>query len=130
MPYKDKEKAKESKRASYLRLRGARPQLLITERYSMLKYRYKGEDILSIEEFTELVDGEVCHYCGGPLSKHGIALDRMDNTKGHLAWNCVPCCGRCNYTFGDYYTYAEKLLLAETIKLIDERRRCNDNCTN
>ena len=122
MPYKDQEKARASKRASYLRLRGARSQLLITERYSFLKFRSKGQEVLSFDEYKALVEGQSCHYCDGPLSKHGIAIDRMDNSKGHVVGNCVPCCGRCNYTFGDYYSYEEKLMLAETIKKIDQLR--------
>lgn len=40
----------------------------------------------------------VCHYCGksGP---NGI--DRVDNSKGYLKTNCVPCCKHCNYVKGD-----------------------------
>jgi hypothetical protein len=123
MPYKDKEMNKAAKRASYLRLKAARPEALITERYSILKYRYKEEGILSLDEYASLISERACHYCGGPLLKRGIGIDRLDCGQGHIAGNCVPCCTRCNSTFWDHYTYEEKLLLAETLRKIDRLRK-------
>ena len=35
-----------------------------------------------------------CYYCGDTIN--GIGIDRVDNKKGYLLSNCVPCCGDCN----------------------------------
>ncbi len=37
-----------------------------------------------------------CFYCQGALSPTGHSLDRVDNTRGYLMSNVVPCCGTCN----------------------------------
>ena len=61
---------------------------------------------LTQEQFLDLT-GKSCHYCGveprqtydrigsnGAYTYNGI--DRVDNSKGYVIENCVPCCGRCN----------------------------------
>lgn len=63
-----------------------------------------------------------CHYCGIKLNETGIGLDRKDNGVGYLYNNVVPCCGLCNTTKSDNFTYDEMLILAQTIKLILESR--------
>ena len=40
-----------------------------------------------------------CAYCGDNDCKK--TLDRIDNTLGHLKYNVVTCCIRCNLTRGD-----------------------------
>lgn len=61
---------------------------------------------LSKEEFKILTKGD-CHYCGGhPSSVYSKptyngdyiynGVDRVDNSKGYVLENCVPCCKRCN----------------------------------
>lgn len=35
-----------------------------------------------------------CHYCGEEID--GIGLDRIDNSKGYILKNVVPCCSECN----------------------------------
>ncbi len=62
---------------------------------------------LSKEQFRELVK-QNCYYCGqepnqiyksqnqtGEYIYNG--LDRIDNTKGYIVDNVVPCCGVCNW---------------------------------
>ena len=63
---------------------------------------------LTIEEFGNIIDKN-CFYCGcppsnshsrdrrsnGPCVYNGI--DRVDNNKGYVMDNVVPCCKRCNY---------------------------------
>jgi hypothetical protein len=67
------------------------------------------------EEFKELVLKD-CYYCGTPplketrnMSENSIfihnSIDRIDNSKGYIKENCVPCCEKCN---GMKYTYTEK----------------------
>jgi hypothetical protein len=62
---------------------------------------------LTDEEFDELIVGD-CHYCGDetPATAMGqgktsgdfkyTGIDRLDNTKGYVRYNCVSCCWRCN----------------------------------
>ncbi len=64
---------------------------------------------LSAEQFRS-VSQKNCHYCGSsPANKHKPArpragadsfvysgLDRVDNTRGYLDGNVVPCCALCN----------------------------------
>ena len=57
-------------------------------------------------EFRQLISTD-CYYCGtkptqiadykkgnGTYIYNGV--DRLDNTKGYIVGNCVPCCGECN----------------------------------
>ncbi len=61
---------------------------------------------LSKDEFRYITSQD-CYYCGshpyqeilgdkcnGKYVYNGI--DRVDNTKGYIYENCVPCCGVCN----------------------------------
>lgn len=61
---------------------------------------------IDIEYFANLTKME-CGYCGSkprnvflPNSKNGPyiynGIDRLDNTKGYIIENCVPCCETCN----------------------------------
>lgn len=62
---------------------------------------------LSETEFKSLILSN-CHYCGSPPSQIKTdrkraggsivytGIDRMDNTQGYKASNCVPCCSVCN----------------------------------
>ena len=42
---------------------------------------------------------KACQYCGETRLR--MTLDRVDNDKGHLKTNVVPCCIRCNYLRSD-----------------------------
>jgi hypothetical protein len=66
----------------------------------------RGHDFkLTKDEFCGLI-ACACHYCGSPpsllspLPRHPEfrfnGVDRVDNTKGYLLDNCVPCCAICN----------------------------------
>lgn len=60
-----------------------------------------------------------CVYCG---DTHLIGCDRIDNSKGHLKTNVVPCCCSCNKARGDSFSYEEMLVLGNTIKQIKSNR--------
>lgn len=79
---------------------------------------------LSKEQFSEITK-QNCYYCGkepsqvvnlrgcnGEYVYNGI--DRLDNSKGYTADNCVPCCGFCNkakQTMGveDFYSWIDRV---------------------
>lgn len=60
---------------------------------------------LTYSEF-EAICTKACHYCGRPPEVRSTAavpvngVDRVDNSAGYLAHNCVPCCKRCNMLKG------------------------------
>ena len=62
---------------------------------------------LGIDDFRNLIESQ-CHYCGVEPKVHFTAIgcageyawngiDRVDNSKGYLISNCVPCCKQCNF---------------------------------
>ena len=62
---------------------------------------------LTNKQFEDLTK-QSCYYCGtapsniwnGIRGQHGWVfngVDRVDNTKGYLPENCVPCCKYCNH---------------------------------
>ena len=69
----------------------------IRGRYTMYKKcaKYRGYPfLLTLDEFISLWD-QNCSYCGEKIE--GIGLDRIDNNKGYIIQNVVPCCEICNY---------------------------------
>jgi len=80
---------------------------------SSIYARYKNSVIknkrgfkLSRKQFVELVN-QNCHYCNAPpsnMSKTKLyknyslysGIDRVNNEKGYVIGNCVPCCKVCN----------------------------------
>lgn len=72
--------------------------------------------------YAELIRDLTCHYCLGLIGKWGHGLDRMDNSKPHLASNVVPCCGFCNSLKGDKVSYEEMMLLIPGLREIRLRR--------
>lgn len=86
---------------------------------------------LNYEDFVNIIKDSNCHYCGkkliynpysrGSRSKHmsrAYQLDRMDNNKGYLINNVVPCCWYCNRMKSDIYTYEEFIKLSPVLKEI------------
>jgi len=67
---------------------------------------------LTEEQFKNITQKD-CFYCGAKpnnISKHKRhngsyiynGIDRVDNTKGYIIGNAVPCCKRCNQAKKDY----------------------------
>jgi len=53
------------------------------------------EYVLSPAEFETIVK-KPCHYCNHYKDGEVIGIDRVDNTKGYISENVVPCCWLCN----------------------------------
>jgi len=69
--------------------------------------------VLSPDIFRDLLRSN-CHYCGSPpaqlaMDPHFLrsgfilynGIDRVDNGKGYIPDNCVPCCHICNQAKSD-----------------------------
>jgi hypothetical protein len=88
---------------------------------------------LTFEQFLEFTKEKQCHYCKDSLiwkefakwktNLGGYNLDRKDNSKGYSKENCVPCCGDCNKTRGDRYTYEKFMVLAPVLQHIKNARK-------
>lgn len=51
---------------------------------------------LTVNQFDELTK-QPCFYCGGYCnSNYHTGLDRVDNSRGYVLDNLVPCCQMCN----------------------------------
>lgn len=89
-------------------------------RYRGLKYRCSKKGIkltLSLEDFSDLVDGKSCTYCNNPINHtYGSGLDRKDNSKGYTKSNAVPCCATCNSIKGDKLSYEEMMICMGAIR--------------
>jgi hypothetical protein len=57
-----------------------------------------------------------CFYCGTSLREvTGCSLDRIDNTKGYVLDNVLPCCGFCNRIRSDLLTIEENQVAINAI---------------
>lgn len=81
--------------------------------------RKKGLATCSKEEFYKVLDVVICFYCGfsGP-----IGVDRMDNTRGHVLGNMVPCCGLCNAIKSNVFTVDEMIIFGLSVRFVRLRR--------
>jgi 5'-deoxynucleotidase YfbR-like HD superfamily hydrolase len=102
--------------------------------YNKLLYKAEKDNhtvTLSYEDYLVFTDTETCHYCGAEIywcktkvrkKAEGHNLDRKDNSLGYSIENCVVCCGDCNRTKGDRYTYDEFMLLSHGLRLVQYLR--------
>jgi hypothetical protein len=71
------------------------------------------------DQYIDLISGNICRYCEGPLNKTGASLDRLDNSKGYTVTNVVTCCSKCNDLRGSLLTESE---MVRVIKLLKKLR--------
>lgn len=57
---------------------------------------------LSLEDYARALGTWACHWCGCTVSvgSGAVGLDRIDNAKGYVGDNVVPCCFKCNVDRG------------------------------
>jgi 5'-deoxynucleotidase YfbR-like HD superfamily hydrolase len=87
---------------------------------------------LTYKEFLEFTKTTKCHYCDSDVlwskrvnrgkGSSCTNLDRKDNSLGYSKDNCVVCCGCCNRTKGDRFTYDEFMLLSHGLRLVQYLR--------
>jgi hypothetical protein len=83
---------------------------------------------LTKEQYTELRQRYLCHYCGGFITSSGFGIDRCDSNVGYTIDNVVPCCLECNLVKGCLFTKEEmELILGPAIAAVMERRTYLDN---
>lgn len=115
------------KAAACRKFRAAHPDYdaKISNRYAGLRSKCKSRNLelsLSFEQYSELVENKLCHYCGTSLkNSRGASLDRVDSAKGYIPGNCVPCCYLCNVmksdrTLEQFYAQIELILAYRNLK--------------
>lgn len=119
-----------------------------SEKYSTIYHRYKKsarnrglEFTLSLNEAAELFSSP-CVYCKSIPSNTCIrtaymiysytGIDRLDNNKGYIQNNVVPCCQSCNlakYTksISEFLSQTEKIYLNTVQRLSRKRVESSDS---
>jgi hypothetical protein len=69
---------------------------------------------LSQEEYLSIILAP-CIYCNSNLNDTAGGLDRINNDIGYHLDNVVPCCGRCNITRGDRFTFKQMVEIGKLI---------------
>lgn len=54
-----------------------------------------------------------CFYCNDLIK--GLGIDRIDNEKGYIKGNIVPCCSQCNFM---KYTYSQEQFFNKIKKIV------------
>lgn len=79
-------------------------------KFSYGKRKAKSKELdfkISIKDYEKLIS-KGCHYCNKNLfTEVGVSLDRIDNTKGYIKSNVIPCCGDHNKLRGNYLSVKE-----------------------
>lgn len=87
-------------------------------RFTTSKLRAKDRQLdwtLSYEEYENFIK-QTCFYCQNKISGTGTGLDRIDNSKGYIINNVLPCCGTCNRIRGDTVSVEEMIEIAKLLK--------------
>jgi hypothetical protein len=71
---------------------------------------------IDLKTFEKLIN-EPCYYCNSSLrANRGVSLDRINNAKGYIISNVLPCCGPCNKIRGNNLTVEEMKLAMNAVK--------------
>ena len=93
-------------------------RLLVT-RYNVIDKKKNQICNLTKEWVKENITSKPCVYCG---DTERIGCDRIDNSKGHIMDNVVPCCTGCNWIRRDDFSVEEMMEIGEVIKKIKYNR--------
>jgi hypothetical protein len=96
--------------------------------YQKVAKKYNREFLLSKDDFLEICSKN-CFYCGSIPSNSMVlrdktngnrifkynGIDRIDNDKGYVKENCVPCCKICNLmkrelSINEWFSQMKKIL--------------------
>lgn len=87
-------------------------------RFRQSVYRAAHRNLLwniTLIDYSEMISKR-CFYCDGVVPRFGCGLDRMDNSKGYLIGNVVPCCRDCNVIKANVLTFDEMVVAMNAIK--------------
>ena len=66
----------------------------------------RGKEFFLSEVFYKKMTNKPCFYCNKEFDG-GVWADRIDNNKGYLEDNVLPCCGSCNHIRNVHLTVEE-----------------------
>lgn len=112
-------------RVEYFKQRRNQPHGRYLYTKTQAKVRKK-EWNLTEEEYTEAIS-KPCFYCGGPLPVGSSGIDRLDNNRGYISANIVPCCYTCNNMKNSTLTWQETLVAVRAVQ--NYRRSINEKAT-
>jgi len=73
---------------------------------------------LTVAEFSRLVS-QPCVYGDGTR----VGLDRINNERGYISGNCVPCCYKHNLIKGKWFSFDDMLKI---VALFPAAQKCGD----
>ena len=82
--------------------------------------RNKKEWNLTLEEFERIIK-QPCAYCGEKGENGLVGVDRLDNNKGYVKGNVIPCCAVCNHM---KWTMSKEEFIAKCRKIV--KNNCID----
>ena len=95
--------------------------------YNNLLKRNRHPVEITYDEFYSIIKDQECHYCGVDLKMNNYrkkgestatCLDRKDTLLSYTVSNTVPCCPKCNYGKGKWFSYEEWVKVGEVLKNI------------
>lgn len=93
-------------------------------KYGEIKKSAKARELefnLTYQEYLILYWMQNCFYCPATDTK---GIDRIDNNKGYILSNCVPCCCTCNlmkldHDFNDFINHINSIHTKSSTYRID-----------
>lgn len=95
------------------------------------RWRFRGKKTpeeawnLTKEMYVVLISNP-CYYCECPIGEVGVGLDRLDNSKGYISGNVVPCCKECNTARNDLFTPVEMEVIGEAVRRVKVAREVDE----
>lgn len=73
---------------------------------------------ITVDQMLSIMS-QPCIYCG---DTNRIGCDRIDNNRGHIVDNVVPCCVDCNKARNENFSFDEMKIIGKTIREIKQAR--------